>query len=192
MDTYHPTLWRTCRILANSGRLLCLRAVLEQPGRTVGDIAEKARISETVASEHLRALQARGLIQASRQSRWVHYAPKPDPLVKSARPLLAALRRALLTEGKSEAEIIPQSIRTLTAFTHPRRLAILRQLQIVEWATAEHLSASTQISLPALSRHLSKLSSRQLVDCEDHSWRLSRCSGRLEKVLLSLLAAGET
>lgn len=188
MDAYHPTLWRTCRVLANAGRIRCLKAVLEWPRSTVGEVARRAAVAETVASEHLRALQARGLILASRESRWVRYSPDPDPLVKGARNLLAAMRRVLLAEGRSETDVI----RSLTAFTHPRRLEMLRCLQCVESALPESLSASTRISQPALSRHLAKLEARQLVCRDGPRWRLARGSGRLEKTLLSLLAHGET
>ena len=187
MESYHPTVWRTCRVLANTGRIKCLKVVLEQPGRTVCEIAACVRIAENLASEHLRALQARGLIQACRKSRWVHYAPVPDPLVPSARPLLTALRQTLLTEKKTEPEII----HTLTAFTHPRRLAILRYLQKVGYASADDIAAATRISLPALSRHLSKLTARRLASCEDHRWQLTPRFGRLEKTLLSLLVSGK-
>ena len=188
MESYHPTVWRTCRVLANAGRIKCLKVVLEQPGSTVGEVAACACLAENLASEHLRALQARGLIQAFRKSRWVHYAPMPDPLVPSARPLLTALRQALLTEKMAESEII----HTLTAFTHPRRLAILRYLQKTERACAEDIAAATRISLPALSRHLSKLAARRLVSCGDHRWQLAQRDGRLEKTLLSLLLPGKS
>lgn len=187
MESYHPTVWRTCRVLANAGRIKCLKVVLEQPGSTVGEVAAGTRISENLASEHLRALQARGLIQACRKSRWVHYAPAPDPLVPSARPLLTTLRQALLTQKKTEAEII----HTLTAFTHPRRLAILRYFQKAESASAEDIAAATRISLPALSRHLGKLAARRLVSCGGHRWQLTQRVGRLEKTLLSLLVSGK-
>ena len=187
MDSLKPTLWRTCRVLANEKRLSCLKAVLEQPGRSVGEISERVSISEALASEILRALQARGLIRANRQSRWVYYSPKPDPLVIDAGPMLKALSRALLVEGKSEREII----HVLTGFTHPRRLEILRRLQKVpDGASVDDLSASTRISLPALYRHLVKLTVRGLVSCDEDGWRMTRCSGRLETTLLSLLAAG--
>ena len=186
MDRLVPTLWRTCRVLANEKRLSCLKAVLEQPGRSVGELAERVCISEALASELLRALQARGLIQANRQSRWVYYSPKPDPMVIGVRPLLEALKRALLVEGMSENEMI----HTLTAFTHPRRLEILRCLQkAADDTSVEKLAASTRISLPALYRHLVKLTARGLVSCNEKGWRLTRCSGRLEITLLSFLAA---
>jgi DNA-binding transcriptional ArsR family regulator len=164
-----------------------LKAVLEGPSSAVGEIARRARTSEAVASEYLRALQARGLIRAERVSRWVRYAPDPDPLVKGSRRLLAALRRALLAEGRSEAELI----RALTAFTHPRRLDIMGCLLREGPTSFERLSARTRISQPALSRHLRKLEARGVVACEDHRWRLSRRPEHLVKTLLSLLGDSE-
>lgn len=186
MNNYHPTLWRTCRVLANAKRISCLRAVLEQPGCTVGAIAVRVRICENQVSEHLRALQARGLIQANRRSRWVYYDPHPDSLVPSARPLLTAMRRVFLT-GAKDVDII----HTLTAFTHPRRLEILHYLQKKGPASPDVIGALTKISQPALWRHLRKLALRRLVSCNDCLWRLNRCTGRLEKTLLSLLSSGE-
>lgn len=187
MDAYHPTVWRTCRVLANAGRIRCLKAVLEWPLSTVGEIACRARTSEAVASEYLRALQARGLIRAERKSRWVRYAPEPDPLVKGAGRFLAALRRALLAEGRGETEII----RALTAFTHPRRLDIMWCLLRDGQTSFERLGARTRISSPALSRHLGKLAARGVVTCGDGRWMLSRQPERLLKNLLSLLADSE-
>lgn len=185
MDAYHPTIWRTCRVLANAGRIRCLKVVLEWPSSTVGDIARRAKVSETVASEHLRALQARGLILATRESRWVRYTPDPDPLVRGARQLLAALRRALLAEKRPE----PDVIRTLTAFTHPRRLDILGLLLRTGRASYERLGARTRISSPALFRHLGKLEARGVVTCEDHLWGVARHPEPLVKTVLILLGS---
>jgi DNA-binding transcriptional ArsR family regulator len=141
--------------LANAKRIRCLKAVLTEPDITVGEVAEHAAIAENHAGECLRSLQARGLIEARRQSRWVRYRPVPDPLVPSARPLLLALRKALLTEKYAESVVI----RTLTAFTHPRRLTILCHLQSVGKVSHEDLVQATSISSPALFRHLAKLAS---------------------------------
>ncbi len=94
MENLHPTLWRTCRTLANSRRLACLKAVFANPGSSVEAIAEAAHIPHAQASLCLRALQARGLIRAERQSRWVRYSPVPDSSVPSAAPILTALQRA--------------------------------------------------------------------------------------------------
>jgi DNA-binding transcriptional ArsR family regulator len=99
--------------VANPNRLRCLKVVLEEPASAVGEIAERTQVSICRASECLRALQARGLIQARRESRWVRDVAVPDPLVAGTRPLLNALRRVLLTQRQKEEAVM----RTLTAFT---------------------------------------------------------------------------
>ena len=147
MDLFRPTLWRTCRTLANAKRLRCLKAVLAEPAMTVGEIAGRAVVAENHACECLRALQARGLLEARRQSRWVRYVPVPDPLVPSARPMLFALRKALLVEKRTEAELI----HLLTAFTHPRRLAILTQLRVARAVAFEDLAELSRLRSPTIA-----------------------------------------
>jgi len=183
---YHPTVWRTCRALANLNRLRCLRIVLEQPAVTVGEIAERLSLSVCYASQVLRALQARGLLAARRESRWVRDVAHPDPLVVGSSLLLTALNRALLKECRSDASLI----RTLTAFTHVRRLEILRLLQVRSPLGAEDIQAHTRISSPALSRHLKKLSQRGMVSCADDRWSLLPPCDTLAATLLKLLATG--
>ncbi len=68
-NTFHPTLWRTCRVLANPKRLACLRAVMGTPNLCVEEIAREAGLDEVQGSMALRALQARGLIAAYRHLR---------------------------------------------------------------------------------------------------------------------------
>jgi DNA-binding IclR family transcriptional regulator len=182
MESYHPTLWRTCRTLANAKRLRCLKAVLTEPGLAVSEVAERAGIAENHACECLRALQARGLIAPRRQSRWVRYVPEPDPLVPSARPLLTALRAALVNSGDKETDVI----RVLTGFTHPRRLVILRQLKANRSLSLEALVRATDISPQALYRHLAKLAGRNLIRHENDGWRLVLGSGTLASALLKL------
>lgn len=51
-----PTLWRTCRVLANRKRLRLLYDVAHSPdGLTVGEAARRARLPLPVASQYLRA-----------------------------------------------------------------------------------------------------------------------------------------
>lgn len=184
MNAYHPTLWRTCRVLANPQRLACLKEVLLTPDATVEEIAASAAIPHNKASMGLRALQARGLLSVRRQSRWVHYLPEPDLLVPSATPVLAALRHALVTAPLKETEIIT----ALTAFTHPRRLSILQRLsQGRAPQIAEVLVAVTHISPPALWRHLMNLEARGLASRTDDGWMLSPKPSRLARALLALL-----
>ncbi len=184
MPNLHPTLWRTCRILANQRRLACLRTVLSFPGSSVETVAEKAGIPTDQASLCLRALQARGLIHAERHSRWVHYTPHPDLSVPVATPILFALRRALLADKLTDAAITL----TLTAFTHPRRLAILKRLTPTAQLTAARLTCETSISPPALWRHLSKLKRRGLVIQTPDGWKLANVLTPLSKAMLTLVA----
>lgn len=79
-----PTLWRTCRVLANPNRLSCLKAVLKVPGRTVENVADAVGLAESKASLALRALQSRGILSSHRISRWTHYYPEPDASVATA------------------------------------------------------------------------------------------------------------
>lgn len=185
--SYHPTIWRTCRALANPRRLRCLRAVLLSPGLAVGEVASAAKLPQDQASLCLRALQARGLLHASREGRWVRYYPLPDPLVPTAAPILVGVSRALLKERVADRALI----RSLTAFTHPRRLCILRHLQRGGTATSGSLSRSGRMSEAALFRHLNKLAERGVVGETDRGWALRKKQGALEKVFLALLAGAE-
>lgn len=183
MDLY-PTIWRTCRVLSNQRRLACLRAVLLNPGDTVGELAHTAALPEDQASLCLRALQARGLLRARRESRWVHYYPLPDPLVPTAAPILAAMEKALLKEKLSETQLI----RCLTAFTHPRRLTVLRVLLQNGPTPFMALARKCRISQTALSRHLRKLLERQMVLDGGQGWTLDPDHTQLADLFLTLTA----
>lgn len=187
MNSYHPTLWRTCRALANVKRLGCLKAVLAEPALTVGEVAGRVGIAENHVSECLRALQARGLIQARRHSRWVQYVPVSDPLVPCARPLLSALRRAMLKENRPADALVS----ALTAFTHPRRIVIMSCLQKHRSISAEALARLTGISVTALYRHLGKLSARGLLAADQETWCAVTVSDPLLMTLLGLLDVKE-
>ena len=187
MNNLHPTLWRTCRTPANRRRLACLKAVLAQPSRTVDELAEIAGLPKDQASLCLRALQARGLIRAERHSRWVRYSPLPDRSVPAAAPILDAMRRAFFDEKMAD----PAILYALTAFTHPRRLAILHSLQFNGPQPVEKLSVATQVSPPALWRHLRKLKRRRLTDQTHDGWQLAPGPTPLAQTMLNLIACGQ-
>ncbi len=181
--SYHPTIWRTCRALANPRRLRCLRAVLRCPGLAVGEVASAAKLPQDQASLCLRALQARGLLHGARDGRWVRYYPLPDPLVPTAAPILAGVSRALAKGRVADRALI----RCLTAFTHPRRLCILRLLKRGGAVTSGSLLRTGRMSEAALFRHLNKLAARGIVGETDGMWALQKKQGALEKVFLALL-----
>lgn len=182
LNSYHPTLWRTCRALANERRLLCLKAVLLHPSLTVGEAAAFVNIPENQASINLRALQARGLITSQRQSRWTHYLPIADPFVEHAALLLATMRKTLTRGCPSERAVVT----LLKAFTHARRLVVLSYLQKHPGALVESLVSASHISQPAMWRHLTLLHANSIIVNKDGRWSLSpaRTMPNLAKALL--------
>ena len=159
MPKLSPTLWRTCRILSGKTRLELLRLVIGTTNQTISDLANRLELSMPRASQELRRLQSRGLIQASRDGMSVLYHPTPDPLVSTASPLLQAIKETFLLFPSSEDD---STIRTAMAFSHTRRLLILRLLQIgpMDTQTLEDLSG---MSRDALNRHLKKMLTAHLI-----------------------------
>ena len=176
-----PTLWRTSRVLAGSVRLNLLRHILGGGGPCVTELAAAAGLSEPRASQELRRLQARGLVRAVRQGRYLVYRPEPDPKVPSAKPLLAAARTALA--GRPDAE----TIRVARAFGHDRRLTIVQTLRRGP-QPASVLPAVADIPAQALFRHLRVLQAGGVVRRTKHGWELAPAGHPLAKALLQLLA----
>jgi DNA-binding IclR family transcriptional regulator len=150
----------------------------------VSEVADSAKLPPDQASLCLRALQARGLLHSSRVSRWVHYYPSPDPLVPQSAPILEGVSRAVFAGRVSDATLI----RCLTAFTHPRRLTILRSLQRSGQMAFTELARAGRMSEAALFRHLKKLSARGVICEAEAKWALSAKPGALAETFLSLLA----
>ena len=174
-----PTLWRTCRVLAGPTRLRLLDLVRAKPLRTVSELADRAGLKLSRASQELRRLHSRGLLQAVRSGRQVQYQAAPDPLVRSAKPLLEALNCSLQRHSPAEC------VRIASAFSHPRRLLLARVL-MGHPRTPEELLAMTGIPRVSLMRHLRALRSRGLVAREGRVFYLqpdphplARCLGLL-------------
>lgn len=182
---YHPTLWRTCRVLANERRLMCLRVVIDCPGTAVAEIAKAVGVAAPTASVELRALQARGLIAAHRVSRWVRYYPEPDPSVPSAGPVLRALARAFKT-----GEPLETVMKQVTAFTHPRRLLVVQRLQCKSPLDILCLAAQCKMSVPAAFRHVRKLVTRGIAAYGDHAVALLPQTAPITRALCALVARG--
>jgi DNA-binding transcriptional ArsR family regulator len=127
----------------------------------VVDIAAACGLTPPRASVHLRALQARGLIEGMPQGRNVLYRPHADPRVSRSEPLLALLRRSLQRPDDDRAWMS-----ALTAITHTRRLRILHALSHSP-AEVDELVHHCHISRPALYRHLHKLKRRGVIEHQD-------------------------
>lgn len=154
-----PTLWRTCRVLANRTRLRIIGLLVQTQNLTVSGVAARLQLSLPVASQYLRALESRGLLASRRVGRRVEYRLNIASAMEPARHLAAALRLAF-QQDPSPVEAL---FRVATTFTHPRRIEIFRALG-VRSSTFVQLQAATRISGPALFRHLQKLEARGFVE----------------------------
>ena len=178
MEKLRPTLWRTCRTLANPIRLNLLRELFSAKELSVEALATRAELSEKTAGIYLRAISARGLITARPAGRWVFYRAQANPEVDHAGTLLSIVRICCQT-GMKNKEII----HCTTAFTHPRRIKIVGRLQQTAM-TVEELSLATQISPPALHRHLRKLIEREMVERSNKQYILKIPDNPLGQALL--------
>jgi DNA-binding transcriptional ArsR family regulator len=156
-----PTLWRTCRVLANRKRLQTFALLIRQPNQTVSAVAERMSLSMPAASQYLRALEARGLLTCRRVGRRVEYRPSPGTGEGAAEEIVKALRLIF----RRRAQPIEAIFKLATAFTHPRRIEVFRALTNGADSFAK-LQAATHIPARALSRHLAKLEARGFVKDE--------------------------
>lgn len=153
MRTLNPTLWRTCRVLAGQTRLAFLRQLHIHPGQSVSSLAQAVQVGLSDASQELRRLQSRGLLQVERKGRFTVYRLGADPQVPSAAPLLKALKACL---ASSTPEQDPSIIQIATGLAHARRITIAQTL-IHTPCSFPSLQSSLQIPQNALSRHINVL-----------------------------------
>lgn len=84
------------RVLANPKRLMIVSLLGLRP-RTVTEIAERLGLSLQNASQHLRQMKDRDIVQAHRIGREVHYALTSPVFSECCR----LVRQALLTEARN-------------------------------------------------------------------------------------------
>lgn len=161
-EPLQPTLWRTCRILANETRLRIIAQLVRKQPLSVSQLADLLPLTLPVASQALRALESRGLLQVKRIRRRVEYRVPTATTAGSVGNLIDALQTCLRQEPLQIANIIKLS----TAFTHPSRIQIYRALNSGQ-KTHVQIQAAIRISSPALSRHLQKLLTRGFVARDD-------------------------
>ena len=176
-----PTLWRTCRVLANRKRLQILALLSRQPNQTVSMVAGDMRLSLPAASQYLRALEARGLVTCRRVGRRVEYRLSPATTENAAGEILAALRLAFRRRGQP----IEALFKLATAFTHPRRIEVFRAVKSGA-VTFGKLQTATHISARALSRHLAKLEARGFVKNQMDVYALTDQAHPFSRVLARL------
>jgi DNA-binding transcriptional ArsR family regulator len=156
-----PTLWRTCRVLANRKRLKTLALLLREPNQTVSAVADRMKLSVPAASQYLRALEARGLLTCRRVGRRVEYRLSAGTSEGAAKEMVRALRLVF----REKAQPIEAIFKLATGFTHPRRIEVFRAIANGADSLAE-LQAATKMPARAVSRHLAKLEARGFVESE--------------------------
>jgi len=91
----HPTSRRYLFGSGGSSRILLLYALVEKP-RTVNELTNDVKISQSATSRHLKVLRERGLVSANRMGQSIEYS-LTDPRIIEALDLL----RAVLRDGIS-------------------------------------------------------------------------------------------
>ena len=165
-EPFRPTLWRTCRVLANATRLRIFAQLVRRQPQSVSQLADCVSLTLPVASQSLRALESRGLLQVKRIRLRVEYRIPSTTEAEALSDLIAALKTALRREPLPIARII----KLATAFTHPSRIHIYRCLTDGQ-KTQRQIQSAFPISGPALSRHVGKLIARGFVESD----RNGRC-----------------
>lgn len=178
MTQLRPTLWRTCRAIACDSRLKLLWALFREKELCVSDAAGCIGMGDAQASIQLRALNARGLISSRREKMRVYYRPEANAAVDFAPQLLEGLQTCYVRRMAHETVI-----RQATAFTHGRRIEIVRALDRapMDW---NDLATATGMSDSSLYLHLGKLMDREIVSKEGDRYQLSRPENRFGALLL--------
>ena len=147
----------------NEVRLRLLRAVVDNDDSlNVSGIARLLEMSQPLASNGLRALQARGLIGVRRERYSVYYNMKEDRSLPEATQLRNAFV-AYFGSAKLDADWPDAMMIRLKAFTHFNRLAMLRRLARGA-ATKSELEAASGIVVKTIEHHLRILHRAQIIE----------------------------
>ncbi len=172
---------RVLRTVACVPRLRILSRLGGGQELTVKRLASDLGVRPDLACIHLARLAAVGLVKRRRSGRKCYCAAGspygPETLSGQVAAWLGAAlpfegsppRRALPSGSRKRpaADGLPQAYRVVldaaTAFTHPRRIQILRRLSSSAPASAREITRELRMSGPALSRHVAKLIRRQYI-----------------------------
>lgn len=179
-------LWRVCRVVAYEKRLRLLWLLFERGELSVNQLMYSAEMTQANASIQLKSLYLAGLIRFRRQSMNVIYRAEVDERVECAVPLLKALRCCF--EQGGEFDFI---VHQVTAFTHERRIEIVRALADGPLSYLELIDRCGMTS-SAMSRHLHKLDARKVVRWDGELYCIARPGNLLGRVLLDIVCRKES
>ena len=186
MQNLNPTLWRTCKMLTGSTRIRLLRQLHEHPGECVSDLGKRIGIGEPAASQELRRIQSRGLLQAERRGSFLIYHLAADPQVSSAAPILKAMQSALSTLPPESDE---EMCTIASGLSHVRRIRIVQALQKAPQPLPD-LQYALRISSHPFQKHLRTLRASGFVVTEGKRIQFSVPDHPLAKALSKLLQQG--
>jgi len=161
------------RVLASRRRIRVLRLLAVMGELPVLSIARATGDGPARLSAHLGLLASVGLVWRRRSGRRVYYHVAEQP----GRPLVKAVLEALCTvfriidkgdprrvaradQADSPTNSDAELFACFTAFTHPRRLQIIRHLVRHDTASFAELRGALSMSPRACMRHLDKLDRR--------------------------------
>jgi len=180
MNTHQTAVTQICRTIAQSTRLQLLWHVFTDKELCVRDLALQAGISEPNASNQLQALADKELIIPKRGKLKVIYKPVPQPETLCAKILLPALK-----ECQNKKVSFRTVIHEATAFTHERRIQIVRCLAVSD-EPVDSLIKKTGMTTSSLSRHLKKLLDRDFIQKQGKVYQLQQPDSVLAQCLLEL------
>jgi DNA-binding transcriptional ArsR family regulator len=177
--------WRVCRAVSVERRLRLLWLLFEENELCVVELAGRAGIQAPVASVQLNILHAMGMVRYRRRKMNVIYRAEADSQRPGCVELLDALKECCQKDVP-----LHEVIRQVTAFTHERRIEIVRSLTDATGSFAQ-LQERTGITSSALSRHLLKLEARKVVRWDGKMYRIAQPESRLGRVLLEIVCRKE-
>ena len=170
---------RLFRVLANTNRLAILRFIIRHPESMVATIAEELEMKQPALSNSLKHLSEHGLVDKRPAGTYVltrlgRPASARHPVLKRVLQLLPNLYGSAdvqqvcelagsNTSGPTWTEIHAAASFEFTAYTHLRRLLILRFLAERGSTSLDEIRAVVGMSRVAVRRHVDKLVRRNLV-----------------------------
>lgn len=182
----NPTLWRTCRMLSGTTRIRFLRRLHDEPGQNVAALAQSLGLSLPYASQELRRIQSRGLLESIHQGSSLIYRFRADPQVHTAQPLLMAIQKALSTLPPNRDQDMAL---IASGLSHERRIAIASIL-IGTPATAAELFAKAPMSACSQHLHFQKLLGSGFMIRRQNQYQFHTPPHPLGKALVRLLQQG--
>jgi len=159
----NPTLWRTCRVLANIRRLNIIQHLSCKAPLTLTQLATVCKMSLPSCSQYTRQITARGLCRETQKGRYAYFDLYPDPAI----PFSSILLQGIVASLKYAKKDYKEQMADLTAYTHVRRIKIVNFIASKGSVRLCDMQHELHISESALLRHINKLLRRNVVSLSD-------------------------